>query len=1351
MNFQDNAVLVMTANTQGADKSILELDQKAKSLKTTLDAVSKLHGKGSEQWQKVKAELVATEAASKKAFEAMKKMDLSKLTMGQLENHVKQLNREIKSIDPNSKAFTEMSKRATEADTRLKSLQRQAKGIKDEAEKLGNPGPWQKLSGGIKTAATAMQAFVALQIVGYIIDIGKAIFNTTAKFEGYEKRLTNAFGGNVKMAKESIVALKQIAAQTTFTADQVIDGYAKMVNRGMRPTQKEMMNLADLAASQGKSLDQLIEASLDAQTGENERLKEFGITAKKSGDSVTLSFKGMHQTVKQTPEAINGAILAFGKMNGVAGQNAQMMSSLGGLSSNLEDNFDSLMLLTGELLTPVFKGLLWVLGKVIDGLKIGVNVVSTFAVVVKQGWGNLIGFFTNAGDGLSALATAFKNFISGNFEEAGKSWDKAKGSMANYQKETKVNADKAAKEIIGIWDNGKAGEKAELAGKLQGEKHGKGLSDAEKKEAEKREKEHEKELKKRQEANEKAIETIARIESEANIEGIKDELKREEAKIEEKRRKRLKEVADSLADEKYKEKLRTSINKEADAELTTAKEVQLEKQTKAATEAAQKQLEAKKQAMEAEKKAQAALYDFLEMTAGGNAKKLGQIKKERLDVELRQTVAALDADRANEAAAAKVKIVDKGALMVELQNIENRHWQAVAVATAKSAAEQKKIDEDLKQARLQKWQGVSNGIAALASGDVTTLLDAAAQMVKGEKGALAKKLSENMVYYQMAADLAKQGVQFLADMAKKKADKAIEEAKREYEQKAAMLQVSLDKEKADVERIEADKQRIKDVSEGKIQDIKANSDKAIADLEAQYRTMTGTENKAALDKQLQSYKDNADEKAQEAKDTAAQVVATGKAEMEASISQIKEKKQEAIEAATNEKEQKIAAAVATRDAEIKAINERSDVDKATKQKLIADARAKYQEESDMAQKDAKLKIDEATKEANTKMDLAKATFESKKSLAELQRDAELKAISEVKNGDLDAAKITMAKAKEDAAEKIRLAKQEAKEKLDTANKDKNDRLKVLESEKATRLANQKELNRKMQAEEAAYRAKEKAEKMKAWEAQRKADIATALITGALAVLKALANFFPLNIVFSALAAVSTGVQIAKIRSQPAPQFADGGMILKGGRHGAKYGDGGISLVDRASNTEIGEAEGNEFFMASREQTEANKPWLNQMLIHARSPSLRNKPVFPTDRPMAFRDGGWIADSPYYKKEMYLFGSRKRKKAQEEASQQEAAAAESGGGGEGGEASAGSASGEHAEAKKMGIENNKMQAEIRDGIKALNAKLGMVGGALADKLDGVQGSVNGVKDAVNNTNQSGRLDNLIGAISSFGRK
>jgi hypothetical protein len=180
-----------------------------------------------------------------------------------------------------------------------------------------------------------------------IIDFGKEIFNTTAKFQKFEAVLTNTLGSN-SAAKAALMEITEFASKTPYQVDELTSSFVKLANQGFIPTLNQMRQLGDLAASQGKSFDQLTEAIIDAQTGEFERLKEFGIRAEKQGDQVTFTFKGVKQQVDFTAQSIREYVLALGNVEGVAGGMDAQSKTLGGGLSNLQDSFEQLKLAIGE-------------------------------------------------------------------------------------------------------------------------------------------------------------------------------------------------------------------------------------------------------------------------------------------------------------------------------------------------------------------------------------------------------------------------------------------------------------------------------------------------------------------------------------------------------------------------------------------------------------------------------------------------------------------------------------------------------------------------------------------------------------------------------------------------------------------------------------------------------------------------------------------------------------------------------------------------------------------------------------------------------------------------------------------
>jgi hypothetical protein len=162
------------------------------------------------------------------------------------------------------------------------------------------------------------------------------LINVRGEFQKYEAVLTNSLGSQ-KDASDSLAMLSNVASKTPFQLDALTGAYVKLVNQGFKPTRGEIIQLGDLASSVGKDFDQLAEAILDAQNLEFERLKEFGIKAKKEGENVTFSFKGQQTVVKASSDAIRAYMLSLGDMEGVKGSMEAISKTLVGQVSNLED------------------------------------------------------------------------------------------------------------------------------------------------------------------------------------------------------------------------------------------------------------------------------------------------------------------------------------------------------------------------------------------------------------------------------------------------------------------------------------------------------------------------------------------------------------------------------------------------------------------------------------------------------------------------------------------------------------------------------------------------------------------------------------------------------------------------------------------------------------------------------------------------------------------------------------------------------------------------------------------------------------------------------------------------------
>jgi hypothetical protein len=202
----------------------------------------------------------------------------------------------------------------------------------------------KKMSGAFAEVGKTMAGLFA---VDQLVNLGKKILDTTVEFQKMEAVLTTALGSN-SAAQSAMDQIVNFASTTPFQVNELTDAFVKLANRGFIPTMEQMRQLGDLASSVGKSFDQLTEAILDAQSGEFERLKEFGIKASQQGDVVQFTFKGITTEVEKSDKAIQAYLLGLGDLEGVAGSMEAISKTTGGTISNLEDNITQLFKSIGE-------------------------------------------------------------------------------------------------------------------------------------------------------------------------------------------------------------------------------------------------------------------------------------------------------------------------------------------------------------------------------------------------------------------------------------------------------------------------------------------------------------------------------------------------------------------------------------------------------------------------------------------------------------------------------------------------------------------------------------------------------------------------------------------------------------------------------------------------------------------------------------------------------------------------------------------------------------------------------------------------------------------------------------------
>lgn len=211
--------------------------------------------------------------------------------------------------------------------------------------------------------------------VGVMIAFTHKVVEARSEYEKFNAVLANTFQSDA-IGAAALNMLTDFAARTPFQLNELTGAFVKLVNRGFAPTSQELTKLGDLASSQGKSFDQLTEAILDAQSGEFERLKEFGIKASKNGEKVTLAFKGVTKEINNNESAIRNALIQYGEMTGVAGSMEAISQTLGGKISNLEDQWNSFLVAVGGESAGLFTAALIGVSEAIEFLTIYLPYVS---------------------------------------------------------------------------------------------------------------------------------------------------------------------------------------------------------------------------------------------------------------------------------------------------------------------------------------------------------------------------------------------------------------------------------------------------------------------------------------------------------------------------------------------------------------------------------------------------------------------------------------------------------------------------------------------------------------------------------------------------------------------------------------------------------------------------------------------------------------------------------------------------------------------------------------------------------------------------------------------------------------
>lgn len=205
-------------------------------------------------------------------------------------------------------------------------------------------GAGDALGRAARQAAAWATALVGLNqlksLAGHVIETGAA-------FENLEVRLGNLLGGS-EAAADAMGMLKDLAASTPYSVQDMAESFAKLTAFGLRPTEQQMRSLADVASNLGGGTEALAGITLalgqawskgKLQGEEMMQMAERGVPvwdalASATGRTVP-ELQKMASAGKLGRDAIKALIDELGRMN--AGASTELMSTYAGAVSNAKD------------------------------------------------------------------------------------------------------------------------------------------------------------------------------------------------------------------------------------------------------------------------------------------------------------------------------------------------------------------------------------------------------------------------------------------------------------------------------------------------------------------------------------------------------------------------------------------------------------------------------------------------------------------------------------------------------------------------------------------------------------------------------------------------------------------------------------------------------------------------------------------------------------------------------------------------------------------------------------------------------------------------------------------------------
>lgn len=211
-------------------------------------------------------------------------------------------------------------------------------------------GPAVKSINNVRSALGAIGGALA---VGTIVQATRGITSAVTAYERLQTVLTTYLGSQARANRE-LERLQQLALGLPQDLQDISEAFVIFTRYGLGTTNEALTEFSNIATASGRSLTQLAEALGDAQTGEFERLKEFGIVVRREAGQI-VAFMGQQQVaVGRTGREIAQQLQSLGSTR-FAGAAAANSDTLSQSMSNLRGTIWQTTVAFGQGLVPALK------------------------------------------------------------------------------------------------------------------------------------------------------------------------------------------------------------------------------------------------------------------------------------------------------------------------------------------------------------------------------------------------------------------------------------------------------------------------------------------------------------------------------------------------------------------------------------------------------------------------------------------------------------------------------------------------------------------------------------------------------------------------------------------------------------------------------------------------------------------------------------------------------------------------------------------------------------------------------------------------------------------------------------